>query len=59
MTRTSSFSAPEAQSCAYRVERPRASDAIAVSLRDAFDRESGLPEDMAALLRRLNQILPH
>lgn len=59
MTRTSSFSAPEAHACAYRVERPRASDAIALSLRDAFDRESGLPEDMAMLLRRLNQILPH
>ena len=59
MTRTSSFSAPEAHGRAYRVERPRASDAIAVSLRDAFDRDTGLPEDMAALLRRLNQIFPH
>ncbi|WP_158298788.1 hypothetical protein [Sphingomonas psychrotolerans] len=39
---------------AYRVERPRASDAIALSLRDAFERDSGLPEDMAALLGRLN-----
>ena len=54
MTRTSSFSATEAQLRAYRVERPRASDALAVSLRDAFERESGLPDDMVMLLRRLN-----
>lgn len=59
MTRTSSCSAPEVHARAYRVERPRASDAIALSLRDAFDREAGLPEEMAALLRRLNQIIPH
>lgn len=55
MTRSSFQSAPEAQARAYRVERPRASDAIAVSLRDAFTRDSGLPEDMAAMLRCLNR----
>lgn len=59
MTRPSSCSAPEAHARAYRVERPRASDAIALSLRDAFDREAGLPDDMAMLLRRLNQMIPH
>ena len=59
MTRTSSCSAPEAPPRAYRVERPRASDAIALSLCDAFDREAGLPADMVALLRRLNQIIAH
>ena len=59
MTRTSSCSAPEVPPRAYRVERPRASDAIALSLRDAFDRETGLPGDMVALLRRLNQIVAH
>jgi hypothetical protein len=48
-------SAPEVHARAYRVERPRASDAIAVSLRDAFSREPGLPEDMAAMLRCLNR----
>ncbi|MDT8757342.1 hypothetical protein MZO42_01400 [Sphingomonas psychrotolerans] len=54
MTRTASLSAPEAQLRAYSVEPPRASDAIAVSLRDAFEREAGLPDDMIMLLRRLN-----
>lgn len=57
MTRSSSCSAPEAYSRAYSVEVPRASDAIALSLRDAFDRQPGLPEDMMALLRRLNQAI--
>jgi hypothetical protein len=56
VTRPPSFSAPEAQLRAYRVESPRASDAIAVSLRDAFERESGLPEDMVMLLRCLNRL---
>jgi hypothetical protein len=56
VTRTSSFSAPEAQIRAYRVESPRASDAIAVSLRDAFERDSGLPDDMTMLLQRLNRL---
>jgi len=55
VTRSSSRSAPEAHGRAYRVERPRASDAIALSLRDAFSREPGLPEDMAAILRNLNR----
>ena len=59
MTRAPSCSVPEAPSRAYRVERPHASDAIALSLRDAFDRETGLPGDMVALLRRLNQIVAH
>ena len=56
MTRPSSFSAPEAPIRAYRVGRPHASDAIGVSLRDAFERETGLPEDMAVLLHHLNRI---
>jgi hypothetical protein len=55
VTRSSSCSAPEANGRAYRVERPRTSDAIALSLRDAFSREPGLPEDMIAMLRRLNR----
>jgi len=38
----------------YRVEVPRASDAIGSALRDAFVREIGLPDDMAAMLARLN-----
>jgi len=56
VNRPSSFSAPETQLRAYSVERPRASDAIAVSLRDAFERESGIPEDMVMLLRCLNRL---
>ena len=39
---------------AYQVQAPRASDAIGLALRDAFERDYGLPEDMAQLLRRLN-----
>lgn len=54
MTHSASCSAPEAQFSAYRVEPPRPSDAIAISLRDALAREAGLPDDMIALLRRLN-----
>lgn len=38
----------------YRVEAPRASDAIGLALRDAFDEGFGLPDEMTALLRRLN-----
>ncbi len=54
MTRTASSPAPEAQLRAYRVEPPRASDAVAESLREVFAREAGLPDDMVQLLRRLN-----
>lgn len=39
---------------AFRVEAPRASDAIGFALRDAYERDLGLPDDMAATLRRLN-----
>jgi hypothetical protein len=37
----------------YRVHAPRAGDAIGLALRDAYERDLGLPEDMAAMLRRL------
>lgn len=37
----------------YRVEPPRVGDAIGLALRDAYERDLGLPEDMAAMLRRL------
>lgn len=40
--------------CGVAVERPRASDAIGTALRNAFDREAGLPSDMARLLRCLD-----
>lgn len=39
---------------AYQVQAPRASDAIGLALRDAFERDYGLPEDMTTLLRQLN-----
>jgi hypothetical protein len=36
------------------VDPPRASDAIGLALRDAYERDLGMPDDMAATLRRLN-----
>ena len=57
MSSRTSFSAPAAQDRAYRVEAPRASDAIAVALQDVYSsylREASIPDDMAALLCRLN-----
>ena len=38
----------------YRVELPRQCDAIGAVLRDAYDRESGIPDDMLILLRKMN-----
>jgi hypothetical protein len=55
MTRTSSRSAQQARVPVYRVEAPRASDAVARALRDAFGGEEGLPQDMIVLLCRLNR----
>lgn len=45
----------DARQPGYRVEVPRASDAIGLALRDAYGREPSLPEDMAAMLRQLNR----
>lgn len=53
MTRSSS-SLEKNGSAAYQVAAPRASDAIGLALRDAYERDYGLPEDMAQMLRRLN-----
>ncbi|WP_264940648.1 hypothetical protein [Sphingomonas caeni] len=36
------------------MQAPRASDAIGLALRDAYERDYGLPDDMTKLLRRLN-----
>ncbi|MGK6321227.1 hypothetical protein [Sphingomonas sp. DT-204] len=36
------------------VERPRAGDAIGVALREAYERDLGMPDDLAALLSRLD-----
>ncbi|MBX3564238.1 MAG: hypothetical protein KF730_06625 [Sphingomonas sp.] len=56
MTSSSSTTAPEARHTAYRVEAPRASDAIGHALRGAYADEGGLPDDMAAILRQLNRM---
>ncbi|UIJ47023.1 hypothetical protein LZK98_08790 [Sphingomonas cannabina] len=36
------------------VERPRAGDAIGVALREAYERDFGIPDDLAALLSQLD-----
>jgi hypothetical protein len=38
----------------YRVELPRQCDAIGMVLRDAFERDPGVPDDMMMLLRAMN-----
>lgn len=38
----------------YRIEAPRACDGIGRAIADAFDRDQGLPQDMAVLLAKLN-----
>lgn len=55
MSQQTSASASDATQPAYRVEAPRASDAISLALRDAYARDLGLPDDMAAMLRQLNR----
>lgn len=43
----------------YRVEAPRASDAIGSALRDIYARDLGLPDDMAAMLSQLDGPTSH
>ena len=38
------------------VRRPRRTDAIGASLREAFAAGAGIPEDMAALLSKLDRV---
>jgi len=54
MARDDAPSNPYGTEPGYRVRAPRASDAIGLALRDAYERDLGLPEDMAAMLRRLS-----
>lgn len=54
MTRNPSSPAAQRPDSAYRVKVPRASDAIGLVLRDAYERDLGLPEDMAALLNKIS-----
>jgi len=55
MVRSSARCQPEGPSPEFRVEAPRAGDAIGGALRGAFERDLGLPDDMAAMLRRLDR----
>lgn len=54
MTRPNPRTASTASLATYQVEAPRASDAIGLALRDAYERDLGLPDDMARMLRSLN-----
>ena len=56
MPRPSTATSTKTCASAYRVRAPHASDAIGHALRGAFEDESGLPEDMAAMLRQLNRL---
>lgn len=47
-------SSPSDEAPGYRVQAPRAGDAIGNALRGAYEQDLGLPEDMAAMLRQLN-----
>jgi hypothetical protein len=38
----------------YRVELPRECDAIGVVLRDAYERDLALPDDMSMLLKKIS-----
>ncbi len=58
MVGSNSRTPDEASSPGYRVEAPRASDAIGTALRDAYQRELGLPDDMASMLRQLSRETP-
>jgi hypothetical protein len=44
----------DASPSSFRVERPRRTDAIASALRDAYAENAGVPDDMLAILGRLN-----
>lgn len=54
MVRHMSSDALQLPDTGYRVELPRTCDTIGVVLRDAFERDVGLPDDMLRLLRKLN-----
>jgi hypothetical protein len=54
MARNKPLTGPGSSDNGYRVELPRTCDAIGVVLRDAFERDLGLPDDMLLLLRKIN-----
>ncbi|WP_294057622.1 hypothetical protein [Sphingomonas sp.] len=59
MAREDAFLDADQHQPGLRVERPRAGDAIGFALRDAYAGERGLPDDMMAMLRRLDVPGPH
>lgn len=46
--------ASDGERSAFRVRAPREGDAIGFALRNAFDRDLGLPDDMAMMLQQLD-----
>ncbi|ODP38582.1 hypothetical protein [Sphingomonas turrisvirgatae] len=54
MARLAPCSDRTAPDTGYRVELPRQGDAIGTVLRDAFDSDHGLPDDMMMLLRKMS-----
>lgn len=54
VTRSSDMRHANGHQNGYRVELPRVHDAIGVVLRDAYERDTDLPEDMAHLLKQIS-----
>jgi hypothetical protein len=55
VVQTASSNALEASAATpYRIEGPREGDGIARALANVYGRDLGLPQDMAALLAKLN-----
>ncbi|MEG3179480.1 hypothetical protein [Sphingomonas sp. LT1P40] len=54
MIRNAPSSNADSANTGYRVSTPRTCDAVGVVLRDAYERDLGIPDDMASLLRQLN-----
>lgn len=54
VTRSSDMRHANGHGNGYRVELPRIHDAIGVVLRDTYEREPDLPEDMLHLLKQMN-----
>ncbi|MBW4329695.1 hypothetical protein KY084_02245 [Stakelama sp. CBK3Z-3] len=53
------MSAQNAKSRPVTVETPRVYDAVGSALRNAYDRDRGLPDDMARALNRLDDVPAH
>ena len=53
MARHTFSHAPASSEGGYRVQLPRTCDAMGVVLRDAYERDLGIPDDMMLLLRKM------